>query len=85
MVIPDALFFSYAYPTPEGFSAAKVGPAGAGWNGELGEFVLRYDDVRTAADPDATLLEFLQTTYEAAAHLAGWDRAALERSFDDRP
>ncbi len=83
--MPEPIFFSYAYPTPDGFAEAKIGPAAAGWNGDLGEFVLRYDDVRTAADPDATLLEFLQTTYEAAARLAGWDRAALQRPFDDRP
>ncbi len=82
---PEPIFFAYAYPTPEGFSGAKVGPAAAEWNGTLGEFVLRYEDVRTAPDSDAALLEFLQTTYEAAAQLAGWDRKALERAFDERP
>jgi hypothetical protein len=83
--MPEPIFFSYAYPTPDGFSEAKVGPAGAAWNGDLGEFVLPYDEVRCAASPKRTLLEFLQTTYEAAAGLAGWDRNALERPFDRRP
>jgi hypothetical protein len=83
--MPDPIFFSYAYPTPEGFPEARIGPDAAGWNGDLGEFILRYDDVRNAASPDAVLLEFLQTTYETAARLAGWDRAALERPFDRRP
>jgi hypothetical protein len=83
--MPEAIFFSYAYPTPEGFAEAKIGPAAAGWNGDLGEFVLRYDDVRTADSPEAVLLEFLQTTYEAAAGLAGWDRKGLERPFEKRP
>jgi hypothetical protein len=83
--MPDPIFFSYAYPTPEGFPEARIGPDAAGWNGDLGEFILRYDDVRTAASPDAALLEFLQTTYEAAARLAGWDRVGLERPFDRRP
>jgi hypothetical protein len=85
VAMPDPIFFSYAYPTPEGFPEARIGPDAAGWNGDLGEFVLRYDDVRTADSPDAALLEFLQTTYETAARLAGWDRAALERPFDRRP
>jgi hypothetical protein len=71
-------FYSYAYPAPEGFSAAKVLPATAYYDTALGEFLLPYDAVRTAPDPDAALLAFLQSTYEAAANLAGWDRAALE-------
>jgi hypothetical protein len=83
--MPEPIFFSYAYPTPEGFSDAKVHPAAAGWNGELGEFVLPYEDVRTSVSPEDALLEFLQSTYEAAARCAGWDRAALERPFDERP
>ena len=57
-------------------------PARAFYSQDLREFVLPYDEVRLAASPDDTLLEFLQTTYEAAANLAGWDRAALERSVD---
>jgi hypothetical protein len=73
-----AAFYSYAYPAPEGFSAARVRPAQAMWSNELGEFLLAYDAVRTAQDPDATLMEFLQSTYEAAADLGKWNRAALE-------
>jgi hypothetical protein len=76
---PKAAFYSYAYPSPEGFDKAEIGPAEAGWDTDLGEFVLPYDAVRAASDPDAMVLEFLQSTYEAAAELADWDRAALER------
>jgi len=76
--VPYPVFFSYAYPTPEGFSEFPVGPAAASWNPELGEFVLRYDDVRSASDPSAALLEFLQSTYEGAAGLAGWDARGFE-------
>jgi hypothetical protein len=71
-------FYSYAYPAPAGFAEAKVEPAGARFDAALGEFLLPYEAVRTAPDPDATLTAFLQTTYEAAADLAHWDRAALE-------
>jgi hypothetical protein len=75
---PEGAYYSYAYPDPAGYRDQPVGPAGASWSDELGEFILPYELVRTADDPDATLLEFLQTTYEAAANTAGWDRAALE-------
>lgn len=61
-----------------------MGPAGATDDEELAEFVLPYELVRTAADPDGVLLEFLQSTYEAAATTAGWDRHSLERQADDR-
>jgi hypothetical protein len=71
-------FYSYAYPQPEGFRAAAVRPAGAFFDDGLGEFLLPYDAVCTAADPDAAVLEFLQSTYEAGADLGGWDRSALE-------
>jgi hypothetical protein len=71
-------FYSYAYPVPDGFSAAAVRPAAAFFSRELGEFLLPYEAVRTAADPDAVLLDFLQSTYEAAANAARWDRGALE-------
>jgi len=77
--ISYAAFYSYAYPEPAGFSAAPVKPDAAFYSADLREFILPYDRVRQAADPDTTLLEFLQTTYEAAANLAKWDRAALER------
>ncbi len=71
-------FYSYAYPVPAGFHARPVQPAAAFFSEALGEFLLPYDAVRTAADPDETLLAFLNTTYAAAADSAGWDRAALE-------
>jgi len=71
-------FYCYAYPEPAGFRAAKVKPDAAFFSEALGEFILPYDAVRTAADPDKALLEFLQSSYEAAANAANWDRAALE-------
>jgi len=80
--IPYPMFYSYAYPEPPGFANAPVRPARAFYSQDLREFILPYDEVRLAASPDDTLLEFLQTTYEAAANLAAWDRAALERSVD---
>ena len=73
-------FYAYAYPEPAGFAQAAVKPASAFYSTDLREFILAYDVVRGADDPDATLLAFLQSTYEAAAGLAGWDRAALERT-----
>jgi hypothetical protein len=76
--IDHAAFYSYAYPQPEGFKTAIVEPEAARYSETLGEFLLPYDDVRNAADPDAALLSFLQTSYEAAARTGGWDRAALE-------
>jgi hypothetical protein len=74
-------FYSYAYPAPEGFATMRVRPDAAFFSEALGEFILPYDAVRTAADPDSTLLDFLQSTYEAAANAAKWDRAALECSL----
>jgi hypothetical protein len=71
-------FYSYAYPAPEGFAAAPVRPKEAFYSKELGEFLLPYEAVRTSTEPERALLEFLQSTYEAAAELARWDRAALE-------
>jgi len=76
--VDDAAFYSYAYPTPEGFAAAKVMPASAIWSKELGEFLLPYAAMRTTSDPDAALMDFLQSTYAAAADLGKWDRATLE-------
>ncbi len=74
-----AAFYSYAYPMPEGFADASVRPPEAAFYSiELGEFILPYDAVRQARDGDATLMEFLKSTYEAAADLATWDRMALE-------
>jgi hypothetical protein len=73
-------FYAYAYPEPAGFADRPVEPADAGYDSDLGEFILPYHVVRSAADPDTMLLTFAQSTYEAAAELAGWDRAALERT-----
>ncbi|HEY4231209.1 MAG TPA: DUF5996 family protein [Thermoanaerobaculia bacterium] len=72
-------FYSYAYPEPPRFAQAAVRPAAAFYSNDLKEFLLPYDAVRTAESPDDALLEFLQSTYEAAANAAAWDRAALER------
>jgi len=75
---PYPLFYSYAYPQPDGFDAAKVGPASARYDAALREFILPYDDVRQSADPPQTLLAFLESTYGAAADLGRWDRQSLE-------
>ncbi len=75
----EAAFYAYAAPEPAGLKEAVIRPVEAGYNAALGEFLLNYKDVRTADDPDALVLDFLQSTYEAAADRAGWDRAALER------
>jgi hypothetical protein len=74
----EGAFYAYAYPEPDGFADHVVTPAEAGYNQDFQQYLLPYEAVRTAADPDATLLGFLQRTYEAAAIHAGWDRAALE-------
>jgi hypothetical protein len=78
--VPGAAFYSYAAPSPEGFGERAVRPEAATFNQSLGEFLLMYDDVRGAASPREALLEFCQSTYEAAAELAHWDRAALEKA-----
>ena len=78
--IPYAAFYSYAYPEPAGFAASAVQPGGAFYSSDLREFILPYDIVRQSESPDDTLLEFLQTTYAAAANLAKWDRSSLERT-----
>jgi hypothetical protein len=77
--IAGPAFYSYAAPEPPGFAERKVRPQAAFYHPQLKEFLLMYDDVRTAPDPKATLLEFLQSTYAAAADLAKWDRKNLER------
>jgi hypothetical protein len=74
----DPFFYSYAYPAPAGLGKARVEPAAARFDEGLGEFVLPYQAVRSAGDPDAALMAFLESSYAAAADLAGWDRAALE-------
>jgi uncharacterized protein DUF5996 len=76
--LPQPEFYSYAMPAPAGLADATVRPAAAKWLPERGEFVLPYEAVRAAADPAAEIMAFLQSTYDAAADLGGWDRALLE-------
>jgi hypothetical protein len=84
--LPYPVFYAYAYPEPAGFGATPVRPAGAVYDTTFREFFLPYEDVRQAQSPDAMLLEFLQSTYEAAADLGAWDRFALERNWpSDHP
>ena len=75
----EGVFYAYAYPEPSGYRDTIVAPAGARWDHDLAEFVLPYEVVRTADDPDALLLAFLESTYDAAATTARWDRNSLER------
>jgi hypothetical protein len=82
-VLPEPVFYAYAYPEPSGFKSAALRPSGARYHAGLGEFVLPYSEVRRANSPDAMLLEFVQSSYEAAADLAGWDRSALERAEEE--
>ena len=77
--IAGPAFYSYAAPEPLGFAERKVRPQAAFYHPQLKEFLLMYDDVRTAESPKAALLEFLQSTYDAAADAGKWDRRALER------
>ena len=77
----EAIFYAYAYPEPPGFRDARIEPPGAGYNAAFGEFVLPYEAVRTAPDPDGALMAFLASTYAAAADAGSWDRAALECGF----
>ena len=81
--LPQALFYSYAYPEPQGFAQTKVKPDGATYNAQLREFVLPYDLVRQATSPDDVLLEFAESTYDAASILGKWDRAALAEQRPD--
>jgi Family of unknown function (DUF5996) len=76
----EAAFYAYAAPEPAGFKAARIDPAGAFYSPDLKNFLLKYEDVRRAKSPRATLLDFLQSTYVAAAELGGWNRAELERA-----
>jgi hypothetical protein len=75
---PNAAFYAYAAPPPTGFDKEIVRPQAAFYSQQLGEFLLKYEDVRGTASPADTVMDFLQSTYEAGARLAGWDRAALE-------
>jgi hypothetical protein len=76
---PRAAYYGFTFPKPPGIEKAAVRPAAAGWNEEMGEFLLNYDDVRASKDPAASILEFLNSTYEAGAALLGWDQALLGR------
>jgi hypothetical protein len=76
-LFPNAAFYSYAAPSPSGFSAEPVQPGG--WDTQLSEFILKYEDVRSLQSPGTAILDFCQSTYEAAAKLSHWDRASLER------
>jgi hypothetical protein len=78
--IKGAAFYSYMAPPPQGFGESRVRPDAAFYHQQLGEFLLMYDDVRAAASPSTAVLEFCQSTYEAGAKLANWDREALEKS-----
>jgi hypothetical protein len=78
--IAEPVFYAYAYPEPAGCPTAKIRPDAGYYNDVLHEWILPYDTVRTAADPDAMALDFFQSTYEVAASLGAWDRAALERA-----
>ena len=80
----EAAFYAYAYPEPKGFSDYSVRPEAAYYNSDLGEFILSYEAVRTAGEPEAVLLDFLQSTYEAAADLSNWNRDALERKAEPK-
>lgn len=78
---PQPVFYAYCYPVPETFGQQKVAPEAAFYSKEMGEFFLPYDAVRTSGDPEKALMQFLQTTYEAAAHTANWDRDSLEFNY----
>ena len=77
--VTDPVFYAYAYPSPDGFAEASIQPKEAFYSPQMGEFLLPYEAVRTSDSPYETLLAFLQSTYEAAANLGHWDRAALEK------
>ncbi len=82
---PEPIFYAYAYPEPEGYRKASVSPEGAVWSRELQEFILPYEVVRSAEEPEAALMAFLQSTYNHAADLGDWDRADLEWGPEGRP
>ena len=77
--MPEPIFYAYAVPEPEGFKTARVEPDAARYFAQMGECILPYEAVRTAADPDAAIRAFVESTYAAGATLGKWDRAALER------
>ena len=77
---PYPAFYSYTNPAPAGLDRETVRPGAASWDVRMGEYIVKYDDVRTAQPPEQAILDFAQSTYEAGAKLAQWDRAALERA-----
>ena len=83
--VAEAAFYAYASPEPDGLKTVGVQPVSASYNQALSEFILPYEAVRTAASPEAELSAFLHSTYDAAARLARWDRASLERGAADTP
>ena len=76
---PSAAFYSYTKPAPQGIDKQTIRPEAAYWDTKMGEFILKYDDVRAAQSPDQAILDFCQSAYEAGANLARWDRNGLER------
>ena len=82
---PQPVFYAYSYPTPQGYADSAVKPTEAFWHKDLGEFMLPYEAVRASESPDETLHQFFQSTYEAGADLADWDRKKLERPRGYRP
>jgi hypothetical protein len=82
---PDAIMYAYAYPNPPGYEEAQVRPGRARWDSDLSEFVLPYEAMRAGGSPGDDLRAFLESTYEAAAELGGWDRASLEWGAGGRP
>jgi len=79
VALKESVFYAYAAPEPPGFKEASVRPAAAYYHRELGEFILPYEAVRTASDPDRAILDFVESTYERGASLGNWDRRTLER------
>jgi hypothetical protein len=76
---PNAAFYAYSAPVPPGLEKEPVRPQAAGWNAQLGEFILKYEDARSSSSPDQAILDFCESAYEAGAKLAQWDRTSLER------
>jgi uncharacterized protein DUF5996 len=83
--IDEPAFYAYAYPEPVGYAARAIRPAEARYDAQMREFILPYEAVRNAADPDAMLLEFLQSSYDGAAECGRWDRASLDRPHEQWP
>ena len=80
--LPKPAFYAYGYPAVPGLERSSISPKEAYWNTDLGEFILHYDDVRSSAEPEKMILEFLQSTYELIANAGNWDRAFLERKVE---